>query len=98
MSAIKNNKEKQLEFIEKADNSGMLSAVNEYLETSDSEFTKKLNTELGGDYVGKLKKAGDYFVLPGSTVAAVKRAMGKDTASYEEVIRNLFIKGRRTTT
>ena len=92
LSAIKNNKEKQLEFIEKADNSGMLSAVNRVFRDPDSEFTKKLNTELRGDYVGKLK-AGDYFVLPGSTVAAVKRAMGKDTASYEEVIRNLFIKG-----
>ena len=70
----------------------MLSAVNRVFRDPDSEFTKKLNTELRGDYVGKLK-AGDYFVLPGSTVAAVKRAMGKDTASYEEVIRNLFIKG-----
>lgn len=92
LAAIKNNKEKQLEFLEKADNAGMLSAVNRVFRDPDSEFTKKLNTELRGDYVGKLK-AGEYFVLPGSTVAAVKRAMGKDTASYEEVVRNLFIKG-----
>lgn len=92
IASIKSTKEKQLEFIEKADNAGLLSAVNRVFRDPDSEFTKKLNTELRGDYVGKLK-AGDYFVLPGSTVAAVKRAMGKDTASYEEVVRNLFIKG-----
>ncbi len=95
----------QLNFLGKADDTGMLSATN-IVFREGGEFADKLNNAMRNSFLVKsgggktyselLKRTqdGDFFVLPGSTTEAVRRAAGKyKDAGYEEILTKLYKQG-----
>lgn len=105
LSNLSKSRAEQLNFLRKADETGMLSATN-IVFREGGEFVEKLNKEMrnsffvkaggGKTYSELLKRTqdGDYFVLPGSTTEAVKRAAGQyKDAGYEEILTKLYKQG-----
>ena len=97
--------------LRKADQTGMLSAANIVFRENDQAFIQGINTAMrdslllkavGGpqkQYVDILRGAqnGEFVTLPGATFLAGRVAQGKSgSAGYEEVLKELFVKGGRT--
>ena len=97
-------RKEQISFIQKADQTGMMSATN-IIFREGGEMAERLNTAMrnsflvtakGRNYSDMIKNAqgGDFFVIPGSTAEAAMRASGKyGDQGYETIMRELFIKG-----
>ena len=98
-------KNEQRSFLDKAEQTGMLSATN-IVFREGGKFVEKINVAMrenslvnvpkGKTYSEGLRSAqnGNYFVLPGSTTEAAKRAAGKyKDAGYEEIMTKLYKEG-----
>ena len=105
-----NLRKEQIEFLRKADQTGMLSAANVVFRENDQAFIQGINTAMrdslllkavGGpqkQYIDILRGAqnGEFVTLPGATFLAGRVAQGKSgSAGYEEVLEQLFVKGGR---